>query len=216
MIETVVIMAKENNLKMMIYTSVFESIIRGEYPAGNIISEKMLTDKYGVSKSPVREALVELCNEGILRSMPRYGYEIVRLTRKDIADILNFRLILEGGTLKEIMARITEQQICELERLDELCTNEESLGDFWVHWGNNKNFHMSLMAFANNEFSYNSLKKALDTLTRAYAQFYWDKWNQISYPMDTKAHVKIIECLRKKDVEGAIHFLREDISDFGM
>ena len=207
---------KPASLKLMIYSSVFEGIIKGEYGTNDIISEKMLVEKYQVSKSPVREALVELCNEGVLRSMPRYGYAVVQLTRRDIEDILKYRVVLEGGSLKECIQLITAEQIDALSRIDELCSCEAAKGDFWIHWGYNKEFHLKLMSFCGNQFSYNMLKKSLDTLTRAYAQFYWDKWHRIVLPTDTKAHVKIINCLHKRDVEGAIHFLKEDISDFGI
>ncbi len=207
-------MSKNTSLKEMIHNEVFQSIIKGEYSANDIISEKMLVEKYEVSKSPVREALVELCNEGILRSMPRYGYSVVQLTSNDIENILNYRLILEGGSLRDCIHNITESQLEILEKIDEDCTSYESSCDFFIHWSHNMDFHLKLISFCGNEFSYNMLKKSLDTLTRAYAQFYWNRWNNIEIPTDTKYHAKIIDCLRKNDLEGAIHFLKEDISDF--
>lgn len=209
-------MSKNTSLKEMIYSEVFQSIIKGEYDANNIISEKMLVEKYQVSKSPVREALVELCNEGVLRSMPRYGYAVVQLTRNDIENILKYRVLLEGGSLRDCIHNITETQLVMLEEIDVDCTAHEHSCDFFTHWGHNMKFHLKLISFCGNEFSYNMLKQALDTLTRAYAQFYWDKWNNIEIPTDTKYHVEIVDCLRKNDLEGAIHFLKEDINDFGI
>ncbi|MFV0517118.1 MAG: GntR family transcriptional regulator [Aminipila sp.] len=209
-------MSKNTTLKQKIYNEVFQSIIKGEYTANDIINEKMLSEKYEVSKAPVREALVELCNEGILKNMPRYGYVVVQLTKSDIENILKYRVILEGGSLKECIHNITEGQIKELESIDIECANQECSCDFFTHWGHNMEFHLKLISFCGNQFSYQMLKKSLDTLTRAYAQFYWDKWNNIEIPTDTKYHVKIVDCLRKNDLEGAIHFLKEDISDFGM
>lgn len=209
-------MANNTSLKEMIYNEVFQSIIKGEYAANDIISEKMLVEKYEVSKSPVREALVELCNEGILRSMPRYGYAVVQLTKQDIENILAYRVILESGSLKSCIHTLTDVQIEELEKIDASCISEEAQNDFFKHWNYNMQFHLKLISFCGNEFSYNMLKKSLDTLTRAYAQFYWDKWSNTTVPTDTKAHTQIISCLKKKDLEGATHFLKEDVSDFGM
>ena len=98
-------MAKENSLKSQIYTAVFQSIISGEIPTDSIISEKSLVERYHVSKSPVREALVELCSEGVLRSIPRYGYAVVRLGPRDVRDILAFRAVLEPGCLAGVLER---------------------------------------------------------------------------------------------------------------
>lgn len=208
-------MAENGNLKEMIYNKVFSAIIKGEYTANDIISEKQLIEKYQVSKSPVREALGKLCSEGILKSMPRFGYVVVQLTRTDIENILKFRLVLEGGSLRECIHQIGSEQIGKLKQIDNLCESDRAKDDFWVHWGHNVEFHLALISFCGNEFSYNMLKQSLDTLTRAYAQFYWDKWEKIVFPTDTKYHANIIECLQNKDMEGAIHFLRQDIGDFG-
>lgn len=203
-------------IKEQIYASIFEDIIKGRYSSGEILKEKELIEKYNVSKSPVREALVQLCSEGVLMSRPRFGYEIVKLTRRDIEDILKYRAILEGGALGHSLNDMTKDQIKELENINKICNSQEAKEDFWLHWQCNVDFHLKLMSFYDNEFAYNNLKKAMETLTRAYAQFYWDKWGSMSFPKDTKNHANIIKCLKKKDLEGAVYFLREDIGDFGL
>ena len=200
------------SLKDKIYFEIFRSIISGEL-GSSIISEKALVEKYNVSRAPVREALVQLCGEGVLQSMPRYGYQVVQLSKSDIEDILRFRVVLEGGSFKEHVHDITDEQIKELEKIDKLCTEMQE--DFWKHWAYNVQFHLTLMSFCGNKFSYEMLEKSMQTLTRASAQFYWDRWNKTEFPKDTKFHTGIINCLKKKDTEGAIHFLKEDISDFG-
>ena len=98
-------------IKDQVYTSIFEDIIKGKYSSGEILKEKELIERFNVSKSPVREALVQLCSEGVLISRPRFGYEIVRLTRRDIEDILKYRSILEGGALNCSINNITADQI---------------------------------------------------------------------------------------------------------
>lgn len=204
------------SIKDQVYNSIFQDIISGVYASGDILKEKNLIEKYNVSKTPVREALVQLCSEGVLMNRPRYGYEIVRLTRHDIQDILNYRSILESGAMAEYIHHITKEQIDELREINKACSTPEAKEDFWLHWKYNMEFHMKLISFYNNEFAYNNLKKSLDTLTRAYAQFYWSKWERIPFPSDTKHHESIIKCLDEKDMEGAIYFLRQDLSDFGM
>ena len=201
-------------IKEQIYASIFEDIIKGRYPADEVLKEKELIEKYKVSKSPVREALVQLCSEGVLKSRPRYGYEIVKLTRRDIEDILKYRSILESGALMQSIGSITKEQIDTLRSIAKACESQEAKDDLWLHWQYNMEFHLVLMSYYDNEFAYDNLKKSMKTLTRAYAQFYWDKWENISFPRDTRHHANIIKCLRKKDPEGATYFLREDIGDF--
>ena len=80
-------------LKDQIYENILNEIIDGNYRQNDIITERELIEKYGVSKSPIREALVELCNEKILESRPRMGYQICPISIKEISDIVELRII---------------------------------------------------------------------------------------------------------------------------
>ncbi len=207
-------MTKEN-LKKKVYDNIMDSIIHGEYSADDILSESMLTEKYNVSKSPVREALVQLCSENVLKSIPRCGYMVVRITRSDIEDILSYRAAFEAGMLRQAIDGITPEQIKKLEEIDSLCTSPEAVRDFWKHWEYNRQFHLQLMSFSHNKFAYEALEQALDTLTRAYAQFYWNQWKDINFPADTRYHKDIIEAIRSRDADKAARYLMADMEDFG-
>ena len=58
--------------KQQIYDALLQDIIRGEYPPEAVLNEKTLMERYGVSRAALREALVDLRNENVLRSLPRY------------------------------------------------------------------------------------------------------------------------------------------------
>lgn len=206
---------KKENLKKKVYDDVLKNIIQGEYAAEDIISEGMLIEKYNVSKSPVREALAQLCSENVLKSIPRCGYMVVKLTTGDIDNILNYRMAFESGMLRQVIDNISEKQLKELKEIDKLCMGDDAVADFWLHWEYNKAFHLKLMSFTHNEFAYKALEQALNTLTRAYAQFYWNQWKEISYPSDTKYHKDIIEAIRAGDADKAAEYLNADLQDFG-
>ena len=111
---------KELSLKETIYNAILEDIIALEYRPGEILNEKTLIEKYSCSKSPVREALLALCADNVLRNIPRYGYEVVRLTMEDIHEMIQFRYILESGILQLRISRFTPSQIERLEAIDKL------------------------------------------------------------------------------------------------
>ena len=104
---------KPSSLKTEIYDSILKDIIEGNYKQNEIINEKQLIEKYGVSKSPIRDALIELCSEGVLISHPRYGYEVVRINEKEIRDIVNFRIMIETGCLRDAASIMTRADIRE-------------------------------------------------------------------------------------------------------
>ena len=74
---------QQESLKNMVYQAILNGIFTDEYKPNQIINEQELVQKFGCSKTPIREALVTLCNEGILRSFPRFGYQVVSVSRED-------------------------------------------------------------------------------------------------------------------------------------
>ena len=205
-------MANDRSLKDNIYDRILEGILNYEYKPNQILTEKELVAKYGCSKSPVREALISLCNDGVLRNIPRCGYEVIRLTMEDVDQIQDFRRVLECGMLRSCYKKITPRQ---LERLQDLNLRCSASKDIFQHWENITAFHLQLMIYSQNQYAYLQLQKAMATLRRAYAQFYWDRWDATSPPMDTKCHGKILEHLATGDIDRAIQALDDDLNDFG-
>lgn len=107
-------MSGKPSLKAEIYEAVLSDIIQGIYKQNEIITEKQLIAKYGVSKSPIRDALIELCKEGVLISHPRYGYEVVRINEKEIRDVVDFRILIETGCFRVYAPTFTPEDIAEL------------------------------------------------------------------------------------------------------
>jgi len=202
------------SLKERVYSSVIHGIISGEYTVDTVLSENQLCKKLQVSKSPVREALVELCSQGILRSVPRCGYIIVRYTDRNIRDILQFRTMLECGCLESSFDRITPTQ---LRHLEEIVTREFSYlseRDRLDYWDDTLNFHLTLASFADNEYIYNQLRQALNTSIRAYLQFYWDKWDDSFLAEPSVLHRQLVQCIRDGDRQKSIALLEKDINTF--
>ena len=154
-----------------------------------------------------------LCADGILKNIPRYGYEVVRLSKEDIYDMLAFRFVLERGVLLECGAELREEDFQDLEKINSQCSENDT--DAMTHWKHNTEFHLRLIACAHNDYITEQLEKCMARLKRAYSQYYWKKDKEILFSMDTEHHVDIVSALRNKDVEQAIRYLEEDIQDFG-
>ena len=92
-------------------------ILSGELKAGDILLEKDLAAGLEMSKTPVREALVTLCEEGLVHLFPRRGYMVRSPTLQEIIDIFDLRVILEGAAAERAAQRI---EAANLERLRDL------------------------------------------------------------------------------------------------
>jgi len=204
---------KKKNLKDRVYEAIMEDIYSGVYKPGDIINEKNLVEKYACSKSPVREALIALCENQVLRNIPRYGYEVTKLTKEDIREMLEFRYYLEGGILYARMGKITPQQIRELEQLNQECLRDDLSPR--EHWMANLAFHVALIHACGNEYIDQQVKHCMQRLTRAYAQFRWGVGRQnLHLSNDCRHHKQILAALRKKDNSHIVDLLKQDLEDF--
>lgn len=201
------------NVKKQVHDDILKDIVSGYFSSNEIITGDQLLERYSCSRSPLREALAELCSEGVMKSIPRYGYQVIPVTEREIREILQFRFILEAGCLRTCYASITSKQFERLEEISALCNREDC--DEWKHWEYNERFHLYLISCAWNSYAYNALEKAMGTLRRAYAQYYRDKWSH-AWPMDMRNHETLLRKLEAKDIEGAIKLLYADLSDFAI
>ena len=202
-------MSENIKLKDQIYDKVLNEITEGYYQQNQIITERELIEKYGVSKSPVREALIELCNEKVLESRPRMGYQIRPISVKEISDIVELRVILELAALKKTFLILNEQHIWLLKENLSLA-NE-------IHEGKNMmnqdmSFHLLLCSFCENSQIYTEVERALKFSYRGAIQYFSVSWSRLH---DTKAqrHKELIEAMEKKDIEFSLKILKEDIED---
>ena len=83
------------SLKDQVYQKIIEMICNGQLPPDTIFTESQMIELFKVSKSPVREALIQLCHEEVLKSIPRCGYQVVSVSIKSIRDLTVLRLYLD-------------------------------------------------------------------------------------------------------------------------
>src|SRR5659263_539446 len=93
------------------------NILSGHFIPGERLAEEHLAEELGVSRTPVREALHKLEQEGLIEPLESRGFCIPRDSSEEIEDLFELRTVLEGYTLKIICGRITEEQIATLEGL---------------------------------------------------------------------------------------------------
>ena len=205
---------KNESSKKRAYDLIINDIIRGEFQGESVLNERKLIERYEIGKTPIREALVELCNEKVLRSIPRYGYEILPLTHQDINDLLQFRCILECACLRQAAPNLTRESIEAFGAFAaaEYAGLEER--DVWEAWESNMRVHIKLMSLCGNRYCCDQLMQSMGILKRAYAQFYWDSKQEIKLDYGNGGHREIAKALMSGDIDTAVERLKEDIYAF--
>jgi DNA-binding GntR family transcriptional regulator len=148
--ETVVIRPpiRQPRLRDQIYASLRELVRSGRFPAEGAV-EQDLASQLKVSRTPLREALFQLCREGMLEDTGR-GYRVPELTRQDINDIVELRRMIEPAAAALVATRADDAAI---EALDQQMQAERAAhlaGDFDSFIAANGGFRAALFAACGN------------------------------------------------------------------
>lgn len=201
--------------KEAIYEIILRRIIKCEYNSFDIITEKGLVNEFEMSKSPIREALIELKNQGFLTSIPRYGYQITNYTEKDIEELNEYRILIEYTSVLLFFEKLQKKDISKLQNFvnsnyQDNLTPKSAL----EYWELNTKFHLLLIDLLNNSYAKEKLEEAMKVLSVAYAQGYWKNYHTENIVSDCNCHKEIVQAIINNDKEKALKLLLEDIHNF--
>ena len=106
-------------LRDVVFNTLRQAILRGEFKPGERLMEIQLANKLGVSRTPIREAIRKLELEGLVIMIPRKGAEVADITEKSLRDVLEVRKALEELAVQLACEKITQEELEELEHAGE-------------------------------------------------------------------------------------------------
>ena len=202
--------AEKKTLTQLVYDKVYADIVNAQMSCNEIITEARLAEQMQVSKAPVREALLMLCQENILQSVPRMGYFVTHISPAQVGKLVEARILLETNMLEMGWANIGQEQIQELHDLHHRLRKDTAETTIMERWNANMEFHLMLAGYCGNEYLINSLRQMLRTSARAATQCflgYREKGHEASY------HDMILDALRMPSFEKAREALISDIRE---
>lgn len=101
-------------LRDVVFNTLREAILKGDFAPGERLMEKQLAERLGVSRTPIREAIRKLELEGLVVMVPRKGAEVASITGKDISDVLEVRATLEALAVRLACKKMSEHDLEEL------------------------------------------------------------------------------------------------------
>jgi DNA-binding GntR family transcriptional regulator len=128
-----------------VYGLLRADILRCDLRPGQLIIESELAERYGTSKTPVRQALSRLALEGMVDTLPRRGWMVRHITVRDVRHVYLLRRLLEPEAAAMAAGCATPDDITRLERIDEeqWTAGQEEM-DFSLH----SNFHLAVATLA--------------------------------------------------------------------
>ncbi len=152
--------ATPTTLKAHVFNMLREAIISGRYKPGARLNESQLAREFNISRIPIREALMQLQEHGLVMNHERRGMFVTELTDEDVQRINSLRVVLEAEALKLCRANMTKQNAAKLTNLVEQMETWEDGAEIDAA-AIDLEFHRTLWALAGNPY----LTKTLDSLS---------------------------------------------------
>ena len=191
---------RHQTLREKILETIREAILRGALKPGEKVAEPELAERFGISRTPIREAFRQLESEGYLTVIPRKGAVVTALSERDVEEFYAIKSILEGYAARMAALNLSGKDIERLEtinaRLEQLAKDGDVKTFFRVH----NEFHELFIRAAGNE-------KLLELIGQLLMKFNRLRMASLSLPgrmeISVNEHKKILDAFKKSDGEKA-------------
>jgi GntR family transcriptional regulator, rspAB operon transcriptional repressor len=196
-----------------VYDILKREIIACELAPGQVVFEKDLCRRLGVSKVTASAALMRLIQEGLIRSIPSVGYLVSDVTLEDVRDLCRMRVLLDKVAVEEAVEHATEEQLAHLgkfvDETDALLRQDPRLPDTQQErYELNTEFHLRLAEIASCRRFVNATHQVMEQMERLY---------YLAPEVDSNAgpliyrHREIVAALRRRDARTALEIAVDDI-----
>lgn len=180
----------------MIYETLKSEIYSGVYSFNDKLVISHLAKRFNSSEIPVREALNQLTADGLIDFRPHIGAVVNNLSKTDIKNIFELRIVLEGLATRLATLNLTAQKLTELQIIHELSIKAIDRQDYNAFSQYNTDFHMKIYENSNNEL----LVKMITDLwknTNRYPSVFHSNLNYVK--LSALEHEEILKYLIQKD-----------------
>lgn len=173
-----------------------EMILEGALMPGKKVPEKELTIRFGVSRTPVREALKMLAAEGVIRLLPNRGAIVAELTLDELEEVFPVLAALEGAAGELAAERATDAEIAEIGKLNDRMRAAFAAGDRPSYFALNQQIHAALLAATRNQTLIQQHQTVAHRVRRAryQANLAPDRWEEA-----IAEHDGFVEALESRD-----------------
>lgn len=130
-----------------------KDILGGALAPGQVLDERSLAEQFGVSRTPVRNAVAQLASQGLLQVVPRVGVVVPKLNIKELLSLLEMLVELEGVCAKFAARRMDAQERKTLRDAMVACESAAEAGNAKAYGVANARFHEAVYAGSRNEWA---------------------------------------------------------------
>jgi DNA-binding GntR family transcriptional regulator len=192
--------ARSQSLRSQAIEQLRKAIVSGQLQPGSMHSEQSIAAAMGISRTPIREALLQLKSEGLAELVPHRGVRITEINPDHLAQVFEFRAAIEGYCAAQLAAKpnadVLVQLERELERQRELIQHDDRLA--WVQA--NMDFHTKLVMCGGNDLM---LETLLPLGSHTMRIGYRMNYRRQRMAESLSEHSAVVDAIRRRDPERA-------------
>ena len=196
-------------LRDVVFNTLREAILRGDLVPGERLMELQLAAKLGVSRTPIREAIRMLEQEGLAITIPRKGAIVAGMTEKDMQDVLEIREALEELSVQVACDKITDEEIAELQKNMKNFEHSLKSGDLKKMAQADVEFHDVIYRATDNPKLINMLNNLREQMYRYRVEYLKNPQN---HEQLLQEHEAIYKGIVEKDKSAVTEMIRKHIS----
>lgn len=198
-----------HGLREQIVTQLRKDIYTGRLAFGERLSEASLVERFEVSRTPIREALHQLTQEGLLESKPNHGVRVAAESSDEIQElIISIRRMIETFALQSCFDSLTEKDFIQLDKIVDLMAEACEQQDYPSIAERDLEFHQAIIRRA----GISDLETVWRVIVARVRSHFRDTQKGYSNPMDIHAeHVEILKVFRGGDRDAAVAALGANV-----
>ena len=198
---------KHLTLREKILETIRDAIATGVLKPGEKVAEPELAERFGISRTPIREAFRQLESEGYLTVIPRKGAVVVSFSSKEVEEFYAIKSILEGYAAHRACQKLTDKEISRLEAINDKLRQLAEEGDIKHFFKIHNDFHELFRKAADNE-------KLDEMISGLVSKFQRLRYESLSKPgrmkISVQEHNKIIDAFKARDADLAEQLVRKN------
>lgn len=196
-------------LRDVVFNTLREAILKGELQPGERLMEIQLAKKLGVSRTPIREAIRMLEQEGLAITTPRKGAEVAGMTLKDMEDVLEVREALDELAAKAACVRMSEEGLEKLRQMKEEFVQSMKSGDVKQIAEADVRFHDVIYQATDNTRLVTLLSNIRQQMYRYRVEYLK---NEENYPALIQEHEDIVQAIEERNQELVAQAMNRHVS----
>ena len=194
-------------LREVVFEALRDAIVHGEFEPGERLLEVALAKRLGVSRTPVRSALMRLAYDGLIQQQPNRGAVVAKPSATDLRQVYEARAVLEVGAFRAAVHRRSDESVLQMEQNLQKQQDLTNLFNMTEYVRLNREFHWIITMEAQNAY-YEKYLNELQNKVATYLLF-WDSSTTNSLSLDL--HLRIFEAFRDRDEQKGVLALMEDL-----